>query len=302
MTQRLLVISPVRNEAAHLEQVVLAVAAQTRPPDTWVLVDDASTDETRAVLERLAPRLPYMTMVSGEPALADGVQDRLAEAAEARAFNTGLRSVDWQRFTHIVKLDGDTELPPRYFELLLKEFADNPRLGIAGGVRIERAGRRESLERVPTRYHVPAALRCYTLECFRAIGGIQEQFIWDTIGEVYARMKGFETLAFPELVAVHHRAWGSADGQLRGHARQGRSGYALHYPFAWVVLRAFKIARLRPRGLSGIAYLGGYLTSAAQSAPRVPDQEFRAFFRRELRVRARDRLTGLLSPRQQQSR
>jgi poly-beta-1,6-N-acetyl-D-glucosamine synthase len=290
MAMRLLVISPVRNEAAHIERVALAMAAQSRPPDAWVIVDDSSTDETRAVLERHASELPFMTVVAAPPAVADDVKDRLAAAAAPRAFNVGLHSVDWEGFSHIAKLDGDTELPPRYFELLLSRFAENPALGLAGGVRVERSGQREIFERVPTSHHVPGALKCYTRECFQAIGGMPERLAWDTIDEVYARMSGYQTLAFPDLVATHHRPWGSADGMLKGRARHGRCAYIVHYPLPWVALRAIKTAGMQPRGISGLAYLGGYLGAAVRSTPRVADPDFRMFFRRELRGRALDAL------------
>lgn len=266
------------------------MAAQTRPPDLWVIVDDSSSDDTRALLERLVTRLPFMRILDAAPSIADGAGDRLAAGAAPRAFNAGLESVDWQGFTHVAKLDGDTELPPRYFELLLEKFTRNPRLGLAGGVRIERAGGRERLERVPIHHHVPGALKCYTIDCLQAIGGMQERLAWDTIDEVYARMRGFQTRAFPELVAVHHRPWASADGILRGRARHGRSVYILHYPLPWVLFRTLKTARMRPWGLSGFAYLGGYLSAAVRSTPRIDDPAFRAFFRNELRERARDAL------------
>lgn len=285
MAQRLLVISPVRDEAAHIERVALAMSAQTRPPDAWVVVDDDSTDDTRRVLESLAPQLPFMMLINAAPQVADGAKDRLAVAADALAFNTGLHSLDWRSFTHVAKLDGDTELPPRYFEFLLEQFALDSRLGLAGGVRVEQLGGHERLERVPTRYHVPGALKCYTTECFQAIGGMWEQLAWDTIDEVYARMSGYETRTFPELVAIHHRPWGSADGVLRGRARHGRCAYIVHYPLAWVTLRAFRTAGMRPWGLSSVAYLGGYLYAAVRSTPRVDDPRFRSFFRRELRRR-----------------
>jgi poly-beta-1,6-N-acetyl-D-glucosamine synthase len=286
MDQRLLVISPVRNEASHIERVAIAMGSQTRPPDAWVIVDDHSTDDTREVLEHLALRLPFMKLMSAALRPVDGTKDHLAVAADALAFNAGLHSLDWHSFTHVAKLDGDTELPPRYFEVLLEQFALDPCLGLAGGVRVERVDGRERIERVPAGYHVPGALKCYTTECFEAIGGMWEQLAWDTIDEVYARMRGYETRAFPELVAVHHRPWGSADGVLRGRARHGRCAYIVHYPLAWVTLRALKTAGMRPWGLSSMAYLGGYLSAAAGSTKRVEDPEFRAFFRRELRGRA----------------
>ena len=159
---------------------------------------------------------------------------------------------------------------------------------------MERDGEREILERVPESYHVPGALKCYTRECLEAIGGMPERLGWDTIDEVYARMRGFRTRAFADLVAVHHRPWGSADGQLRGRARHGRCAYIVHYPLAWTLPRALKTARMTPVGLSGLAYLGGYLGAGVRRTPRVEDPEFRRFFRRELRERARGALRGKL--------
>ena len=297
MAERLLVISPVRNEAAHIELVARSMAAQTRPPDAWIVVDDASTDTTRTILERLGADIPFMRVVDPQAGANGQVKDRLAAAAAPRAFNAGLQAVQWEQFTHIAKLDGDTELPPRYFEMLLARFAADRQLGLAGGVRVESTEGGERLERVPVRHHVPGALKCYTLECFRAIGGIHERLAWDTIDEVYARMYGFHTRAFPELIARHHRLWGSADGMLRGHARHGRCAYIVHYPLSWVALRSLKTAASSPRGLSGVAYLGGYLRAAARRTPRVEDPAFRAFFRRELRSRARDAVRPSRGPR-----
>ncbi len=268
MTQRLLVISPVRNEGAHIEHVALALAAQTRPPDAWIVVDDSSTDDTRAILERLAPRLPFMQVIDASSgSQATGVKDRLATGAAPRAFNRGLNSVPWMSFTHIAKLDGDTELPPNYFEALLKEFEREPSLGLAGGIRTERSGSGWSLETVPVDYSVPGALKCYSRECLEAIGGVPERLGWDTIDQVYARMRGFKTRALYELVAVHHRPWGSADGSLRGRARHGRCAWVAHYPLAWVLARAYRSEGARPRVLSGVFYVGGYMQLGAEGCP-----------------------------------
>jgi biofilm PGA synthesis N-glycosyltransferase PgaC len=287
MSQRLLVISPVRNEAAHIERVALAMAAQTRRPDLWVVIDDQSTDETPQILARLAERLDFLQVLNAQPAEAASSKDRLAVAAEARAFNLGLNSVPWQTFTHIAKLDGDIELSPRYFELLLGEFERDGALGLAGGVLTERSGDGWREEHAPSDYHVRGALKCYTRNCLESIGGIEERLAWDTIDEVYARMRGFRTRSLPEIVALHHRPWGSADGTLRGRARHGRCVYITHYPLAWVSLRAVKTASERPALLSGMAFLGGYLWAGVVRTPQVDDPAFRAFVRRELGVRAR---------------
>jgi poly-beta-1,6-N-acetyl-D-glucosamine synthase len=290
MTQRLLLISPVRNEEAYLELVANAVAAQTRPPDLWLVVDDGSTDRTPEILSELKRRIGFLQVLDTSQLPAVGaVRDRLATAAEARAFNLGLGTVAWGEFTHIAKLDGDTELPADYFQTLLGEFELDPTLGLAGGVYADPAGEGDGdgwkVMNPPSEYHVPGTLKCYSIACFQAIGGMQERLAWDTIDETYARMRGYRTRAYPSLIARHHRPWGSADGTLRGRARHGECAYIVHFTFPWVTLRAFKVALARPRGLSGLAFLYGYLRSAARRAPRVEDPAFALFVRRELRAR-----------------
>ena len=290
--QRLLVVSPVRNEAAHLERVAAAMAAQTRPPDEWVVVDDGSDDGTAELLGSLAAEVPFMRVVSpqAERPSAAGV-DRLALAAAPRAFNAGLARAGGD-FTHVAKLDGDVELPPDYYEVLLSRFTDDERLGIACGDLIEPAGAEWVRLAIPP-HHVHGALKLYSRECLEAIGGVQERLGWDTIDETYARMRAFRTRSFPDLVARHHRPVATASGALRGRARHGRCAWIAHFGFAWVALRGVKVGlRMRPRGISGFAFVGGYLEAAARRVPRVEDPEFRRFVRAELRGRMRAALAG----------
>ncbi len=291
MYQRLLVISPVRNETDHLERVAAAVAAQERRPDSWLLVDDHSTDGTYELAERLAAEHRFITALRApeHPPLTDP-RDRLASAAAPRTFNFGRRSVDWRGFTHLAKLDGDMELPPEYFRRILAEFAADPELGMAGGLRRELVRGRWRLEQIPTEYHVNGALKCWSLPCFEAIGGIEERLSWDVIDETRARMHGFRTRTFEDLVTIHHRPWASADGTLRGRARYGASAYIARFPAYWVLARSLKVATARPEVLSGLAFVYGYARAALRRTPRVEDREFRRAVRRELRGRVLGRL------------
>lgn len=319
---RVLVISPVRNEGAHIARVARALAAQTTPPASWVVIDDSSGDDTYEQLTALSDEIPFMTLLRA-PAQAPGARDRLARAAEVRNFNLAIEhaiadakedeegpllrgpnplenpSANAQQhekgpprrgphplpFTHIMKLDGDIELPPHYLASLLERFAANPRLGLAGGVLVEPAANGAMRRIAIPRHHVHGALKCWSKACFEAIGGVQERLGWDTIDETYARMRGFNTRNFADLVCIHHRPLASTDGQLRGHARYGECAYIVHYDALWVTLRALKMARRRPVGLSGVAFLLGYARAAVRGTERVPDAAYRSFTRRELRGR-----------------
>lgn len=283
---RILIVSPVRNEAAHIERVVRAVAAQELLPARWIVVDDGSDDDTLEILRRLEREVPFLTVIEAEGAPAGPVPDRLARAAAPRTFNAGIRHAgDWRAYTHVMKLDGDIELRPGYLRELMERFAADPVLGLAGGVLDEPMAdggfRRIQIPRV----HVHGALKCYSRECLEAIGGVQERLGWDTIDETYARMRGFRAWSFTDLVSIHHRPLGSADGTLRGHARHGECAYVAHFTATWVALRAFKIARRRPRVLSGMAFFYGFVRAAVRRVERVPDREYRRFTHRELRRR-----------------
>jgi biofilm PGA synthesis N-glycosyltransferase PgaC len=282
---RLLLITPARDEAEHLERTIRAVAAQTRRPDLWLLVDDGSTDGTPEILERWANELPFLRVLQA-PTAGARAADGLALAAEAKAFNGALASVEPDRFTHLGKLDADVELPPEYFERLLERFAEKPGLGIAGGALLERGRAGWRPASIPA-HHVRGALKLYSRECFEAIGGIEERLGWDTIDETYARMEGFETRSLPELEARHHRRVATRGGALRGRARLGQCAYVLRHSAWWVALRSLKLACWRPYGLSGLAFFYGYARAFARREDRVEDERFRRFVAAELRQRVR---------------
>jgi poly-beta-1,6-N-acetyl-D-glucosamine synthase len=284
-SDRMLIITPVRNEADHIEGVARGLAAQTVPPALWVVVDDNSTDGTDAVLARLAEEIDFMRVVSTPPDFTKKSADRLAVAAAPRAFNFGLALVsDFSDFTHIGKLDGDVELDPDYFELILAEFHADPQLGIGGGVILERRG--GDWRPTPSApEHVRGALKLWSRRCFADIGGVVERLGWDGIDETLARMHGYTTRSFDAAKGRHFRETGSADGRLRGHVRWGEAHWILNHGVVWTTVRAVKVARIRPRGASGAAYLYGYARAAARRVPRVEVDGYRDFVRTEQRRR-----------------
>jgi glycosyltransferase involved in cell wall biosynthesis len=260
------------------------MSRQTRPPDLWIVVDDGSDDGTADKLEALSADVPFMSLLRTPQGHTRDTGDRHAVAAAPRAFNWALQTTDWREFTHIGKLDGDIELEEDYFERLLHEFELDAQLGIGGGVLVEPIGSSWEMVRTP-RHHVRGALKLYRRACFDAIGGIQERLGWDGIDQVYAQMRGYHTVSFEHLVARHHRVCGTADGAVRGWVRFGEAYHVLHFSFPWVFLKALKCITERPRGLSGLAVVYGYMRAGWRSLPSVDDPEYRRFVRRDERRR-----------------
>jgi poly-beta-1,6-N-acetyl-D-glucosamine synthase len=292
-TARVLLISPVRNEAAHIADVVAGVAAQERPPDTWLVVDDGSTDGTAERLEALLSELPFARLVRTPPLYTQDSGDRNAAGGPDRAWNFGLEHVDLREYSHVGKLDGDIVLPPDYLSGLIERFRAEPQLGMAAGSVTEL--REGEWWTMPTPAdHVTAPARLYSRECFEAIGGMPPYMGADMITTIYAKMRGFATRTFTELPVRHLRPMGTADGLRRGRERQGAYQYVVHYSLAWILLRSFAVAiRFRPYGISGAWFLLGYLKAAANRMPRVEDPEWKAFARAEQRRKIR-RVAGRL--------
>jgi len=289
--ERLLIITPCRNEAEYLERTIAAVAAQTRPPDLWLVVDDGSTDATPRILDEWSAKLPYLRLMrtTERPQGRDG----LATAAEAIAFNRALRSVPLDDFSHIGKLDGDIELPPDYFRVLLDRFEVEDALGIAAGRLLEDRGKGWRATESGPSHHVRGAIKTYSRQCLQAIGDrIEERLGWDTIDEVEARMRGYTTRTLPALTALHLRPVASRGGVIRGRARLGRAAFILRYSPWWVALKSAKVAFSRPYVLGGVGYFWGYLHAAMRErGTRVDDPEFARFVAAELRGRARAKVS-----------
>src|SRR4051794_41117463 len=62
-TPAYVIVSPVRDEAAHIERTLQSVAHQTLLPRRWIIVDDGSKDGTGAIADAYAARYPWITVV-----------------------------------------------------------------------------------------------------------------------------------------------------------------------------------------------------------------------------------------------
>jgi glycosyltransferase involved in cell wall biosynthesis len=282
-----LVVVPFLDEEEYLPHLLASLAAQERPPDRLVLVDDGSSDASPEQAAAFAASHPWAMLLRRPRRPPE--RDRMVSAHELRAFQWALDRVD-EPWDVAGKLDADLRPPPDLVAELVRRFGEDPLLGIAGTRLREEDGRRQ---RCPDG-HVEGATSFYRRECWESIAPLPPILGWDTIDEVRARMRGWHTETFdiPGGDTVHLRPMGSHDGLLRGYRRAGLAAYAYGAHPAHVMAGTLARMRGRPRVLGGLHYLAGWTLAAIRRAPRA-EPDLRRQVRRENVARLRSvRLGG----------
>lgn len=275
--RRLLIISPVRNEAAYLQRTVDSIVAQSVRPARWIVVDDGSTDETPEIVRRAAEENPWI-----ELHVRPDRGTRKVGGGVVEAFSEGLSRADLDGFDYVCKLDGDLEFRSDYFERLFEKFETDPELGTASG----KAWIETSSGQVPERSNdefSQGQTKLYRVACYKEIGGFVREVMWDGIDCHRCRMLGWKARSFrdEELRFLHLRPMGSSFRSIfHGRLRWGRGQYFMgtHWLYA-LGITAYRMTE-RPFVLGGLCILTGYLSSALRRAPRYDDLEFRKHLHR----------------------
>jgi glycosyltransferase involved in cell wall biosynthesis len=286
----LALVVPFLNEERYLPQLLDSLLSQCRRPDLLLLVDDGSTDRSRELAAEFADAHHWARVVRRRPRPSE--RDRLARAAELRAFESGLDALD-DPYDVVAKLDADMSLPPNLLYEVGWRFRADPHLGITGPYvsRIEPDGARRRQSCPPG--HVEGHVKFYRRACYDQIAPLPATLGWDTIDEVRARMRGWraESFELPGGDPEHLRRMGSHDGILRGYRRAGLAAYGYGAHPAYVLLSAAVRAPESPWLLCGAAYLVGYATGVVWRVQRA-DPNVRAALRKEESARIRSIVLG----------
>ncbi|MDO7590980.1 MAG: glycosyltransferase [Flavobacteriaceae bacterium] len=266
------VIIPAHNEANFLEGLLQSLCKQSVQASEIVLVNDNSTDQTEALMERFAKEHKNIHYVNHP-----STDQHLPGAKVIKAFSFGLKNLK-QPFEVIVKLDADLILPNNYFEELLPVF-ENPKIGIAGGFCYEEKANGQWKRNHPMGHdHVRGAFKAYSKECFSAIGGLRQAMGWDTIDELLARFFDFETLTLARLKVKHLRPLG-AGYSLQAAQLQGAAFYSMRYGLLLSVLASLKSALTQKSIWTFFQLINGFQRAKQEQTPFLITPEQGKFIR-----------------------
>ena len=274
---RYFLVTACRDEGKYARRCINSILSQSVPPDLWVIVDDGSSDETPSILAEYAAKHSLIKILRredrGKRAVGPGVVD---------AFYAGMNTVPIKDFEFLCKCDLDLDLPPQYFETLIRRMTENSNIGTCSGkAYFEKNGRHIS-EKCGDEMSV-GMTKFYRISCFNDIGGFVREVMWDGIDCHRCRMFGWVACSWddPDLRFVHLRPMGSSQkGILTGRMRHGFGQYFMGTGLLYMTVSAlFRFAH-PPFILGGLAMWWGYVRSLLKRMPRYDDLEFRQFLRR----------------------
>jgi glycosyltransferase involved in cell wall biosynthesis len=263
---RLLMITPVHNEASFIGPMIDSVVGQAFQPAKWLIIDDGSSDCTPDIVARHAITSPFIELL------------RLPRREERQAGGEGaiahaLKLCHVEDFEYVGRFDGDLILGRDYIAGILKEFDQDPQLGIAGGGLYIYKKDRLELERAPE-YHVRGAVKMYRRQCLECIGGLSPGIGWDTIDEVYAWLNGWKTKSFFQYKVIHSRPTGSCLCTRDIYRERGKAEYLTWSHPMFVLAKTVKLFRDELSLVASVSFLMGFVNCYFTRKPRITDSRF----------------------------
>ena len=267
-------------------RTIASVLGQSVLPREWVIVSDGSTDGTDVIVRNACRENSWIRLLRLEP--------RPGRNFGAVVNNTlaGINHLEFTGYTYLGLLDADVEFQPDYFERIIERFEHEPSLGLAGGVVIDVGLPRDRFPR--NRQDVPGAVQFFRRECFERIGGIIPipEGGWDMMTCVMARMHGYETRLFTDLVVDHLKPRNIAEGgMVRRKWQMGVRDHALGYHPLFEAVKCTGRLADSPFVIGALAWWAGYVMAALRCRRRIVDPAVVAHVREE----QMSRLCGLFN-------
>ena len=274
-TSRYVVISPVRNEEDYIEKTIQSVLAQTIEPDEWIIIDDGSRDNTGKIIDSYSKQYPWIRTIHR---LDRGFRN--AGEGVIEAFYEGYKALRTQAWDFIVKMDGDLTFERDYFERCFEYFKKDQILGIGGGDIYHLINGKYVLEKNP-RFHVRGATKIYRKPCWDDIGELIKAPGWDTLDEVKANMMGWNTRSFADIMVIHHRFTGAANGAWSNMVKNGKANYICGYHPIFMLFKCIKRLNHKPYIIASIGLLYGFLSGYFKKQPQIDDRNLIDYLRKQ---------------------
>ncbi|AWM13167.1 glycosyltransferase family 2 protein [Flavobacterium sp. NRK F10] len=266
------IVIPAHNEANLIGLTLESLANQTVLPSKVVVVNDNSTDNTEDIIDQFSEKYSWLSLINNSSEAL-----HLPGSKVILAFNKGLETLDTD-YDFIVKADADLIFPENYFEMIVKHFQSDPRLGMVGGFAYIEKNGEWILENLTDKDHIRGAFKAYRKACFEQIGGLKPAMGWDTVDELLCKFYGWQVTTDESLHVKHLKPTG-ANYNKSSRYKQGEAFYSLGYGFIITAIASLKLALRKGKPFLFIDYLNGFWKAKKDKKPLLVNQEQAKFIR-----------------------
>lgn len=249
-------LTAAKNEEAYIGETIRSVVRQTASPRAWFIVDDGSSDRTAAIVEQYARQYPFIRLCSAgsRGGRNFGSQYKALQAAFEMARTLDFDCVGVQ----------DADIAPQradYYACVLREFAQDNRLGLCGGYIYERAKGVWRSRPANAEDSVAGGVQMFRRQCFEQIGGYKPLHYGgsDHLAQLQVQMQGWQVKTLPDHPVYHYRPTSSAGGYWRGLFRCGLEDASFGYHPLFEFVKCGRRLWKRPYVVEGVFRFSGYL-------------------------------------------
>ena len=249
MTDKVVVVSSVRNEEKYIEQLLESLLKQTIKPELIVITDDGSTDKTTKIIKSFKKKGVHLIHRPGRV----GGPSMLGTPMMAIPFNLGFNYIRENKiyYDFVMVVGADNYYEEDYIEKMIQKFRDDPLLMVASG----HQGEATNID------HARGGGRLIRKEFWTQFGAQYPfpAYLWESGINFTAKMKGYKVRCFYDVKFTARRKSGSDIDMMK----YGQTLRAINYPILISIGRVFRI--IQKNGMkSGIRFLAGYFMSPVQ--------------------------------------
>jgi glycosyltransferase involved in cell wall biosynthesis len=272
-----ILITPCKNEEENLQKLAESIVNQAIKPKLWVIIDDGSTDNTPAILNNLVSEYKWIGIIRGKESIRDlGLHySEIVNETIKHAFE--MCEIQKLSFEYVGLIDADMILEKHFFEKIIERFEINPKLGVCSGSVVYIHKDKRVLEKGRSSHPI-GGLRVWRKRCLEDTGGFPISYSADSVSNVLAIIRGWDTRKYDDIIGIQSRKTSSAEGFWKGYITRGKSDYYRDYHPAYVILKAIKYSSSYPF-YKGIAYLTGYVNGVVIIKEKIDIPDVRTYYR-----------------------
>lgn len=277
---KFVIITPAYNEEKYIIKTIKSVLKQAVKPVKWIIVDDGSTDETARIIKEFTYKFDWI-----EYAFRVKDNNQSYYASNVYAIRKGIEMVEQLDIDYIAILDADISLPPNYYQLVFRIFAHDKFLGIVSGNCADVVNS-ELKRHLYDRRSCAKAIMVFKKQCFKEIGGFIPLKYGgeDTVACFSARMHGWKTWAFKEMIVPHNKPLGTGPSKnmLKIRYRQGIGEYYIGSHPIFVILKSIRrLFKESPFILGSFFRIFGFISGYIRNEKGQVPKSLKKYIRKE---------------------